>query len=147
MNRLLPDRSFMRDGTQMLWQELTGESIRDQAFWKAYRKHVERRNPAVPGKIFGFPSGETISKDDAEASIEAARAMTNYLLATFLERVMGELTTGDGGRMAEEDQWRALRVISPRPATPASERMARAVTQMREERGLSVDDLAAVESP
>jgi hypothetical protein len=42
--------------------------------------------------------------------------MTTYLLGT-LSRMMDELLTDDGERMAEQDQWRALRLISPRPAT------------------------------
>jgi DNA-binding XRE family transcriptional regulator/HEPN domain-containing protein len=143
MNELLPDRSFMAKGTKMLWQELTGESItEDKEIWKPYVKHVERRNPAAHGSIFGFPTGEPISKEDAEASIEAARAMTTYLLGTF-SRVMDELVTDDGERMAEEDQWRALRLISPRAATPASKRMARVITELREERGLSAKQFAA----
>jgi DNA-binding XRE family transcriptional regulator len=142
MNELLPDRSFMAKGTRMLWEELTGESITKQPLWKPYVKHVERRNPAAHGSIFGFPTGEPISKQDAQESIEAARAMTAYLLDTF-NRVMGELVTRDGERMAEEDQWRALRLISPRPATPASERISRVTRELRDERGMSVEQLAA----
>ena len=140
---LLPDRAFIRKGTQMLWQELTGERITQQKWWESYKHHVmQRRNPAIHGNIFGFPTGEPISKEDAETSIEAARAITTYLLATH-NRVIEELVTGDGERMAEEDQWRALRLIPSRPATPASERMARAIAELREERGLSVEQLAA----
>jgi hypothetical protein len=57
MNELLPDRSFMAKGTRMLWQELTGESITEgKARWKPYQKHIERRNPAAHGSIFGWPS-------------------------------------------------------------------------------------------
>jgi DNA-binding XRE family transcriptional regulator len=142
MNELLPDRSFMAKGTRMLWEELTGESItEDKARWKPYVKHVERRNPAAHGSIHGFPTGEPIGEDDANESIAAARAMTDYLLATF-ERVMKELVTETGGRMAEEDGWRALRLLSPRPATPASERMAQAIRELRDEQGLSVEQLA-----
>ena len=140
---LLPDRSFMAKGTRMLWHELTGENItEDKALWRPYAKHVERRNPAAHGSIFGFPAGEPIGKQDAEASIDAARAMTTYLLGT-LHRVIGELVTDDGERMAQEDQWRALPLISPRPATPASKRMARAIGGLRDERGLSVEQIAA----
>jgi ribosome-binding protein aMBF1 (putative translation factor) len=143
MNELLPDRSFMAKGTRMLWQELTGESItQDKPLWRPYAKHVERRNPAAHGSVFGFPTGEPISKEDAEASIDAARAMTTYLFGAF-HRAMDELTTDERERMAEEDQWRALRLISPRPATPASERMARVIAELREERGMSVEQLAA----
>lgn len=142
MNELLPDRSFMAKGTRMLWEELTGESITKLALWKPYEKHVERRNPAAHGSIFGWPSGEPISKQDAQESIEAARAMTDYLLGTF-NRVMDELVTRDGERMAEEDQWRALRLVTSRPASPASERMSRAIRELREESGMSVAQLAA----
>lgn len=143
MNELLPDRAFMAKGTRMLWQELTGENItKDKALWKPYVKHVERRNPAAHGSIFGWPSGEPVSKEDAEASIEAARAMTTYLIGID-RRTMGELVTDDGARMAEEDQWRALRLVSSRPATPASERISRVITELREEQGWSVEELAS----
>jgi DNA-binding XRE family transcriptional regulator len=143
MNALLPDRSFMSEGTRMLWRDLTGDRISKQPFWKAYTKHVvERRNPAVHGSIFGFPSGDPITEDGARQSVQAARAMTAYLLATF-ENAMAELVTADGERLAEEDDWRALRLLAGRPATPAGKRMARALTKVRVEQGMSIDRLAA----
>jgi DNA-binding XRE family transcriptional regulator len=142
MNELLRDRSFMAKGTRMLWEELTGESItEDKTRWKLYVRHVERRNPAAHGSIHGFPTGEPIGEDDAKESIAAARAMTDYLLATF-ERAMNESVTDNNERMAEEDGWRALRLLSPRPASPASERMAQAIQKLRTEQGLSVEHLA-----
>ena len=144
MNELLPDRSFMAKGTRMLWEELAGESItEDKNLWRPYVRHVERRNPAAHGLIHGFPTGEPIGADDAKESIAAAHAMTEYLLRTF-ERAMNELVGEDGARMAEEDGWRALRLLTPRPATPASERMAKAISDLREERGLSVEQLSEV---
>jgi ribosome-binding protein aMBF1 (putative translation factor) len=142
MYELLPDRSFMAKGTRMLWQELTGDTITKQALWKPYVKHVQRRNPAAHGSIFGFPTGQPITTQDAQTSIDAARAMTTYLLDTH-HRVLRELVTDNGERMAEEDQWRALSLVSSRPATPASERVSRAISELRDERGMSVEQLAA----
>lgn len=75
MHELLPDRSFQAKGTRMLWEELTDDNItKDKAIWKPYVKHVERRNPAAHGSIFGFPTGEAIREDEARQSFEAARA-------------------------------------------------------------------------
>src|SRR4051794_27874164 len=57
MHELLPDRTFQAKGTRMLWQELTDNNItEDKDLWKPYVKHVERRNPAAHGSIFGFPT-------------------------------------------------------------------------------------------
>lgn len=142
MDELLPDRSFMAKGTRLLWHELTGENIADNKdVWKPYHRHVERRNPAAHGAIFGWPKGDPITEEEARESIGAARAFTTYLLTTF-KSAMDELVGPGGERMAEEDQWRALRIVSSRPATAASERMASVVRALREERGLSVDELA-----
>jgi DNA-binding XRE family transcriptional regulator len=142
MNELLPDRSFMAKGTRMLWEDLTGDRIADKKeLWRPYVKHVERRNPAAHGAIFGFPAGDAIDEEGANESIAAARAMTAYLLDVLM-RTMDELVNDSGERMAEEDGWRALRILSSRPATEASKRISRVVTQLREECGLSVDELA-----
>lgn len=142
MDELLPDRSFMAKGTRMLWHELTGDNIAEnKALWKPYHTHVERRNPAAHGAIFGWPKGDPITEDEAKESIAAARAMTTHLLAKFHEAI-DELVNDDGERMAEEDQWRALRILTGRPATPAGERLATTVRELREERGLSVEQVA-----
>jgi ribosome-binding protein aMBF1 (putative translation factor) len=124
------------------WQELTGESItEDKERWKPYAKHVERRDPAAHGSICGFPTGEPISAEDANESIAATRAMTAYLLATF-ERTMNELVNEHQQRMAEEDDWRSLRLLTSRPASEASKRIARVIQQPRDEQGMTVEDLA-----
>lgn len=142
MHKLLPDRSFMDRGTRMLWQELTGDKITDEKdLWKPYIKHIKRRNPAAHGSIFGFPNGDPIGEDDARRSVDAAHAMTSHVLG-----VMNGVWEGWVGpnqeRIAEEDSWRALRLVTPRPATPASTRMARVLTELREGSGLSAEQLA-----
>lgn len=146
MIEVLPDRSFMAKGTRMLWHELTGDKItEDKELWGLYVRHVERRNPAAHGSIFGWPRGIPIGERDATESIRAARAMTIYLLAVF-KRTMDDLVNAHDQRMAEEDQWRALRLLGPRPATAVSRRIAQVVQTLREERGLSVGELAAATS-
>jgi ribosome-binding protein aMBF1 (putative translation factor) len=66
--------------------------------------------------------------------------MTDYLLSKF--NAAFEDLVGNAGRMAEEDGWRALRLLPPRPATVASERMATVIQNLRREHGMSTDDLA-----
>jgi hypothetical protein len=74
MHALLPDRSFMSKATRVLWADLTGDEIKEQAFWKEYNKHVERRNRAAHGSNFGLVRGDRVGEDDAQASMKAARA-------------------------------------------------------------------------
>ena len=106
---LLPDRSLMARGTRQLWTELTDDSISDAAHWKAYTKHVERRNLAAHGAGLARLGGHVITRDHAQASLEDVRGLTEHI-DRVVGRQLDELLSND-----QRDDWRALRVLSPRP--------------------------------
>jgi hypothetical protein len=59
VDRIVPDFSFMDEGTRRLWTELTGESVTGppREVWKAYHRHVERRNRIAHGLAWGDANG------------------------------------------------------------------------------------------
>ena len=77
--------------------------------WKAYHQPIERRNKVAHGRvIFGWDPDDDITEEQAKASVQAVRAMRDHIDRVVAQQV-GEL----GG--PKQDQWRALRAISPRP--------------------------------
>jgi hypothetical protein len=114
MMKVLPDRSFQREGTRRLWQDLTGDRISKSPAWKEYAgPHIQRRNRAAHGSTFGL-GGDPITMEGAEQSLNAARGLIEHMhdvLAGQFERLFGP----HGERAPQLDQWRALSVLSPRP--------------------------------
>jgi hypothetical protein len=110
MQALLPDHTFMNRATRTLWKDLTYDDITEpREEWKAYQKHIERRNKAAHGKVFfGWDPDEDVTEEQAKASLQAVRAIRDHIDRVVTQQV-GEL----GG--PKQDQWRALRAISPRP--------------------------------
>lgn len=60
------------------YKALTGDNLRQAAWWEAFRKHVERRNDAVH-------SGAPVSQAEALASIEAATELVAQVERTVPE--------------------------------------------------------------
>lgn len=120
MMKVLPDRSFQREGTRRLWQDLTGDRISKSAPWKAYAgPHIARRNRAAHGSVFGLGS-DPITIEGAEQSVTAARGMVEHMhnvLAGQFDKLFGPR----GERAGQLDQWRALSVLSPRPTEDPAE--------------------------
>ena len=112
--QVLPDRSFMTRGTRALWTELTGDDIKEpRDEWREYHAHVERRNRAAHGAVIIalLHHDEGPTKQGTEASLKAVRAILAHI-DRVLQREVESLTEGT------VDQFRALRVNAPRPATP-----------------------------
>ena len=111
MRALLPDRTFMDRATRTLWTDLTYDDITKPADeWKAYHQHIERRNKvAHGGAVFSSDPSEDVTEEEAKASLQAVRAMRDHI-----DRVTVQQVTELGG--PAQDQWRALRAITPRPA-------------------------------
>lgn len=76
-------RSFtlIDDATRDLWYCVAGTKIQNQDFWSEYCEHVGRRNRAVH-------RGETLTEEDAGASLGAADAVVDYV-----ERATGPAPT------------------------------------------------------
>jgi hypothetical protein len=110
MRALLPDRTFMNRATRTLWNDLTYDDITEpRSEWKAYHEHIERRNKVAHGNVFfGWDPDEDVTEVQAKASLQAVRAMRDHI-----DRVVGQQVAELGG--PKQDQWRALRAISPRP--------------------------------
>jgi hypothetical protein len=77
IKQLVPDMSFMDEGTRRLWTELTGghSVTADKAIWKPYHEHVERRNRIAHGIEWGDANGG----QDAMRSWRAAGAFIHEL--------------------------------------------------------------------
>jgi DNA-binding XRE family transcriptional regulator len=141
MMDVLPDRSFMHKGTRALWTDLTGDDItKDKSIWTPYHKHIERRNKAAHGGAFGFRH-DPITREEAEASIAAARNLTTHIWDVMQEH-WSLLTEPDGFRADEFDSWRGLRVLTPYGEERTATEVGRAVREAREEAGMSREALA-----
>jgi hypothetical protein len=61
LNEVLPDGSFMEEGTRRLWTELSGghrvTRPRDPPVWANYHRHVEYRNQIAHGLLWGDSAG------------------------------------------------------------------------------------------
>lgn len=140
MMDLLPDRSFQKQATRRLWTDLTGDNItKDKSLWKPYTDHTKRRNRAAHGSVFGF-SGERIGREDAEASIEATRKMAAHMIEVMIQQHQ-ELVGTEGRHAVELDNWRAIRVLSPRAEEHTATEIGRVVREAREQAGMSREDL------
>jgi len=107
--------------TQALWRELTNDEIREpRDEWRAYNAHVDRRNRVAHGGIlYGWVPSEDVTRADAEASIEAVRNVRAHVERVVSAQIDEIVAAREQGK---EDQWRALRFLSPRPVeTPPSE--------------------------
>jgi hypothetical protein len=62
LRSMLPDVSFMEEGTRRLWTELTGgHSVtrpRQPPVWANYHRHVEYRNAIAHGTMWGDSAGK-----------------------------------------------------------------------------------------
>jgi hypothetical protein len=118
MRALLPDRTFMNRATRMLWTDLTYDEIKKADAWKEYDKHVQRRNRVAHGAImFGRHPSEDLTRADAEASLNAVRNMRAHIDGVISGQIDEIVAARERG---EEDQWRALRLLSPRPVESSS---------------------------
>ena len=121
MRALLPDCTFRRPASRKLWRELTNDDIREpRDEWNAYNRHLDRRNRAAHGGIlYGWLPSEDVTREEAEASIEAVRNMRAHIdrvIGTQIDEIVAAREQGN------EDQWRALRFLRPRPVeSPQSE--------------------------
>jgi HEPN domain-containing protein len=73
--------TFMDDPTKDLWERITRSRVQGQDFWDDYLDHVRRRNWIAH-------QGILISEGEAEASLDAATALFDYV-----ERMIGNIPT------------------------------------------------------
>jgi HEPN domain-containing protein len=68
--------SLNDDQTRDLWSRLAGSRIQEQAFWPEYKAHVDRRHRVVH-------RGDTVTPEDADASLRAAGSLLAYVEAAL----------------------------------------------------------------
>jgi hypothetical protein len=95
--KLLPDRTFMQKGSRMLWTELTGDDICEpRAEWRAYHKHVERRNVLAHGGMLGLRD-EPCTRRDAKASVIAVRTLMAHVTRVVRAQTSNTSSLSRGG--------------------------------------------------
>ncbi len=86
--------AFVRDARSLkgdrrvrdLWEALTGDKISGAASWKAYDRHVERRNRVVH-------AGHPVAVEEASESLGACESMIDHMQDVLLDLFFGD----DGG--------------------------------------------------
>jgi hypothetical protein len=71
----LVDRSFMADQSRSAWRELTGDRISRAPSWRAYHRHIERRNKLAHGSL------TWIDGEECASSVQAVRDLIAHVEA------------------------------------------------------------------
>ncbi len=113
MLTVLPDRSFMQNGTRRLWEDLTGDRLSKAPHWKNYSRHIERRNRAAHGSTHGLAGTSPITEKEAKESLDATRGMVEHLQKVLVNEY-SQLVGQRGQLLTQLDQGRGLSALRSR---------------------------------